>query len=120
MSKKAMKNAGIFLVLALASVIASAQSRPGQIGHSAQGTLTVTVIVESSVGLVAGADGKQQLIVANAPDPKQTFSRQAPSVAYSFPGKPVRFEVTREMQLLNVTGGPASSEPVTLVTVVPR
>ena len=41
---------------------------------SAQGTLTVTAVVMSSVGLVVGADGQQRLVIANAPDPADNVS----------------------------------------------
>ena len=126
-NQKAMKTAILLLVFAFAGTATSGQSRQGQIGHSAQGSLTVTVVVESSVGLIASPNGKQQLVVANAPDSKETFSGQAPlkkdsraSVVYSFPGKPVHFDVTRETQLTNVTSGKAVYPPVTVVTVVPR
>lgn len=36
-------------------------------GKSAQGSLTVTAIVVSSVGIVIGPNGEQVLVVANAP-----------------------------------------------------
>jgi hypothetical protein len=39
-------------------------------GKSAQGTLTVTATVVSSVGIVMGIHGEQVLIVANAPAAK--------------------------------------------------
>ena len=114
-----MKTLGTLILLAIASVAASAQSRQGQVGRSAQGTLTVTVVVESSVGLVASPDGRQQLIVANAPDSRETFSPQMPAVAYNFPGKPVHFDIMRATKMLNVTGK-SNHQPVTITTVVPR
>lgn len=40
----------------------------------AQGSLTVTATVVSSVGLVIGPDGEQRLIVANAADPADNVS----------------------------------------------
>jgi hypothetical protein len=42
---------------------------------SAQGNLTVTATVVSSVGLVMGPDGEQRMIVANAADPSDNVSR---------------------------------------------
>jgi len=36
-------------------------------GKSAQGTVTVTVTVASSVGILIGPNGEQILVVANAP-----------------------------------------------------
>jgi hypothetical protein len=41
---------------------------------SAQGSLTVTLTVVSSVGVVTGPDGEQRIIVANAADPKDNVS----------------------------------------------
>ena len=114
-----MKTIGTFILLAIASIAASAQSRQGHVGRSAQGTLTVTVVIESSVGLIAGPDGRQQLVVANAPDSRETFSRHTPAVAYNFPVKPVHFDVTSETQVMKVTGK-ANRQPVAITTVVPR
>jgi len=114
-----MKTVAILILFAIASIAASAQSPQGRVGHSTQATLTVTVVVESSVGLVASPDGRQKLIVANAPDSRETFSRQMPAVAYNFPGKRVHFDVTRETQVMNATGK-ANHQPVTITTVVPR
>lgn len=41
----------------------------------AEGRLTVTATVVSSVGLVMGPDGEQRIIVANAVDPRDNVSR---------------------------------------------
>jgi hypothetical protein len=41
---------------------------------AAQGDLTVTATVVSSVGLVIGPDGQQKLVVANAADPGDNVS----------------------------------------------
>jgi hypothetical protein len=41
----------------------------------AEGRLTVTATVVSSVGLVVGTDGEQRIIVANAVDPRDNVSR---------------------------------------------
>lgn len=43
------------------------QNRPSRPAGSAEGALAVTATVVSSAGLVIGADGRQRLIVANAP-----------------------------------------------------
>jgi hypothetical protein len=64
----------LFLVLSTVSVSHS-QSRPGQSGASARASLTVTATVESSVWLVSEPDGTREVVVANAPDPKESFSR---------------------------------------------
>jgi hypothetical protein len=41
----------------------------------------VTATVVSSVGLVVSPDGEQQIIVANAADPRDNVSRMQPVVA---------------------------------------
>jgi hypothetical protein len=46
------------------------QSRPQRPAGSAEGTLAVTATVVSSTGVVIGPDGQQQIIVANAADPR--------------------------------------------------
>jgi hypothetical protein len=43
-------------------------------GKSAQGSLTVTAIVVSSVGIVVGPNGEQVLVVANAPAGDNTLT----------------------------------------------
>jgi hypothetical protein len=45
---------------------------------AAQGTLTVTATIVSSVGLVIGPDGEQRLMIANATDPSDNVSRLQP------------------------------------------
>ena len=42
---------------------------------SAQGELTVTATVVSSVGVEIGPDGEQRIVVANAVDPRDNVSR---------------------------------------------
>jgi hypothetical protein len=49
-------------------------ARAGIVG-GAEGSLTVTLTVVSSVGLVVGPDGEQRLVVANAADPRDNISR---------------------------------------------
>jgi hypothetical protein len=53
--------------------VAQGQSPHQQSGGPAQGSLRVTVTVEPSVWLMMTPDGKQETIVANAPDPKESF-----------------------------------------------
>ena len=48
--------------------------RAGVVG-GAEGSLTVTLTVVSSVGLVVGADGEHRMVVANAADPRDNVSR---------------------------------------------
>jgi hypothetical protein len=50
-------------------------------GNGAEGHLTVTATVVSSVGLVVSPEGEQQIIIANAADPKDNVSRFQPAVA---------------------------------------
>ena len=45
------------------------------VAAGAEGRLSVTLTVVSSVGLVVGPDGEQRLIVANAIDPRDNVSR---------------------------------------------
>jgi hypothetical protein len=49
-------------------------------GRGAEGRLMVTAIVVSSVGLVVSADGEQQIVIANAPDARDSVSRLEPVV----------------------------------------
>jgi hypothetical protein len=75
-------------VLLLGSLQARAQQPLStRAGGSAEGRLTVTLTVVSSVGLVAGPDGEQRLIIANAVDPKDNVSRLQPVVAVAL--KPI-------------------------------
>ncbi|HEY2392482.1 MAG TPA: hypothetical protein VGK22_15005 [Candidatus Angelobacter sp.] len=50
------------------------------VAGGAEGHLTVTATVVSSVGLVVGPDGEQRLVVANAVDPRDNVSRLQPVV----------------------------------------
>ncbi len=49
-------------------------------GNGAEGRLTVTATVVSSVGLVVSPEGEQQIIIANAADPKDNVSRLQPAM----------------------------------------
>jgi hypothetical protein len=90
------------------------------------------------------------VVVANAPDPKESFYRPAPrkqakaaqsataatqrqvvsemiadqgraAVAYSFPGRPEQFEVTRANRMMDVPdGGKIRREAVAITTIVAR
>jgi hypothetical protein len=72
---RVMKVGPVLVLLLLISYPADSQSHPGKLSGSAQGSLTVTATVESSVWLVMEPDGKQEIFVANAPDPKESFYR---------------------------------------------
>jgi hypothetical protein len=59
--------------------IATAQRRPNPAALSAQGSaqggLTVTTIIASSVGVVMGPDRQEHLVAANAVDPADNVSK---------------------------------------------
>ena len=73
---------GIALTAGLTCSLAAFAQQPAspRAGGSAEGRLTVTMTVVSSVGLVVGPDGEQRMIVANAVDPKDNVSRLQPVV----------------------------------------
>src|SRR5579859_3770101 len=74
-----MKVGALFAVLIFTFSVCHSQSQSKHPGGSAQGSLNVTATVVPSVWLVMGPDGKQDVIVANAPDPKESFYRAAPA-----------------------------------------
>ncbi|HET9838067.1 MAG TPA: hypothetical protein VFR84_07520 [Candidatus Angelobacter sp.] len=93
---ESMKVGSVFL-LVLFVLHSQAQSQKGRTGNTSHGSLAVTATVDSSVWLFAGPDGKQQVIVANAPDPKQSFFRSRDAVQFTFPESPRRFELKNEI-----------------------
>ena len=72
-----MKAALVSVMALLGYSLAHAQSPQRGTGKSAEGSLTVTAVVDSSVSFVMKPDGTQQVIVANAPDGQQFFYRPA-------------------------------------------
>jgi hypothetical protein len=70
--------AGMLLLYCLQPFAQRAPSSAG--GGGAEGRLTVTATVVSSVGLVVGPDGEQKMVVANAADPRDNVSRLQPVV----------------------------------------
>ena len=67
------------LVLCILSIpfictVASAQSGHGRAGGSTQGSLAVTVTVVPSVRLDMDSDDRQEVIIANSADSKDSFS----------------------------------------------
>lgn len=46
--------------------------------RGAEGTLTVTMTIVPSVGLMVGPDGQQRLVYANTVDPRDNVSRLQP------------------------------------------
>ena len=113
----------VFIVTWIVSTVtALAQPTSERGARSSQGSLTVTAVVQSSGGVIATDDGKQEVFVANAPGSPATLSRMRrlqsdaqATVAYTLPTGSLQYELTRETLLTS-----ASSEPVIVVTVVPR
>jgi hypothetical protein len=87
----AMKVGPVLILLVFFSSITHSQPQSGNLPGSAKGSLTVTATVESSVFLVIEPDGRQQVVVANAPDPKESFYRppasKSPKSQQEHPGK---------------------------------
>jgi hypothetical protein len=66
---------GFVIILVLFTFnVSRSQARHGKSGSSAQSSLAVTATVEPSVWLVMESDGKREVIVANAPDSRESFS----------------------------------------------
>jgi hypothetical protein len=135
----------LILVLVISNIAHSQAGQHGQSGSAVQGSLTVTATVESSVWLV-DPDGKREIVVANAPDPKESFSQPrslkrksaAPAalvkqpaktkeparqddaaVQFTFPTSSKQFEVTKKTVVMDVSeGGKTERRPVVVTTVV--
>jgi hypothetical protein len=110
--------ATVFLFVAVlgCNSLAHAQVRGGTSygGGSAQGTLSVTVIVVTSVGVITEPNGEQKIVVANAVDPAdnvswlQTASTTAPSTGQT--------QMTKQCEVLKQQ---SSSRICSEVTVPP-
>jgi hypothetical protein len=74
-----MQAGPVLLLFLFTFSVAQGQLPYRESGGPAQGSLRVTVTVEPSVWLVMATDGKQEMVVANAPDPKEAFFH-APSL----------------------------------------
>jgi hypothetical protein len=137
----------LILVLVISNIAHSQAGQHGQSGSAAQGSLTVTATVESSVWLV-DPDGKREIVVANAPDPNESFyhsqthkrksaapaaakqtavtkelvrNQDGAAVQFSFPTGSKQFEVTRKTVMMDVSeGGKTERRPVMVTTVVPH
>jgi hypothetical protein len=72
-----MKVVFVFILFLFSCADGQSQGRPGQSGSSAHSSLTITATVAPSVWLVMEPDDKQNIVVANAPDPKEFFSHAA-------------------------------------------
>ena len=134
----------LILVLVISNIAHSQAGQHGQSGSAAQGSLTVTATVESSVWL-QDPDGKHEIVVANAPDPKESFSHSrspkrksaAPAavkqpakkkeparqddaaVQFTIPSSSKQFEVTKKTVVMDVSeGGKTERRPVVVTTVV--
>ena len=73
--EKAWPSIFVFILLFL-SISAVAQSN-GK--GSTEGTLTVTATLVASANLIIESDGKQEMVIANAPDPRDNVSRLLPT-----------------------------------------
>jgi len=145
-----MKVGFVLILVFLICSVSHSQAPSRQSGSSAQGSLTVTAIVEPSVWLVMEPDGKRDVVIANAPDPKESFSHvpvnkagrksAAPTTAkhtsiakelvhnqnhdavqFSFPTSSKQFDVSRRTVMMDVSeGGVTARRPVIVTTVVPQ
>jgi hypothetical protein len=79
----------LILVLFICS-IAQSQTRH-ESGASAANSLTVTATVAPSVWLVMEPDGRQDMVVANAPDSKESFSHSSAKAHRKSPGTETKF-----------------------------
>lgn len=128
-----MKVSHVLILVLFICSIAQSQTRHEQSGASAASSLTVTATVAPSVWLVMEPDGKQNMVVANAPDPKESFShspakahRKSPTLAkkqtsssaisreslrsqddtavqFNFPNASKQFEVTQKTVMMDVS-----------------
>ena len=110
------------LIFSLSASAVRAQSPPDRHTRTRQGSLTVTAVVQSSVGVISTADGRQEVFVANAPAAPATVSRLdrlwsdgQDAVSFSFPAGPLQYQVNRETVFANAT-----SQRLVVVTVIPR
>jgi hypothetical protein len=106
----------LFLVFLACNSLAHAQVRGGTSygGTSAQGTLTVTVTVVTSVGVITGPNGEQKVVIANAADPAdnvswlQAIPTNTPSAGHT--------QMTKHCE---VSGRQSSSGPCSQVMIQP-
>jgi hypothetical protein len=136
-----MKVGPIVILLLFTFNVSHSQTLNRTSGSSAHSSLTVTATVEPSVWLIMEPDGKRDVVVANAPDPRESFSH-APAKAHrngtarkqtAIPNKstndavqfnlptPKRFDVGEKTVMMDVSeGGKTGRRPVTVTTVVPQ
>src|SRR4051794_34899846 len=143
-----MKVGPVIILVLFTFNLSRSQARHGKSGSSAQSSLTVTATVAPSVWLVMEPDGKQDMVVANAPDPKESFShapakarrqsanlakkqnssivrsqerlqkRDDTSVHFDFPTVSRQFDVTQKTVIVNVSEGAKTVTRPVIVTTV--
>jgi hypothetical protein len=136
-----MKVGPIVILLLFTFNVSHSQTLNRTSGSSAHSSLTVTATVEPSVWLIMEPDGKRDVVVANAPDPRESFYH-APAKAHrnrtarkqtAIPNKsandavqfnlptPKRFDVSEKTVMMDISeGGKTGRRPVTVTTVVPQ
>jgi len=144
-----MKVGPVIILVLFTCNVAHSQAQHGQSGSSTQSSLTITATVEPSVWLIMEPDGNRDVVVANAPDSKESFShvpvkagkknaaakketssftsQELPrhqddaAVQFTFPIAPPHFEVTKKNAMMEVSeGGKAYRRPVMVTMVVPQ
>jgi hypothetical protein len=143
-----MKVGPVIILVLFTFNVSRSQARHGKSGSSAQSSLTVTATVEPSVWLVMEPDGKRDVVVANAPDPKESFSHRFPKphktsasptkkqnssvaksqeplqkqddteVHFDFPTASRQFDVTQKTVMVNVSEGAKTVARPVTVTTV--
>jgi hypothetical protein len=143
-----MKVGLVFILVFSICSIGQSQIQNGESGASARGSLTVTATVAPSVWLVMEPDGEQNIVVANTPDPRESFSRastktskkstrlakkqnssiaksQGPpqkqddaSIDFDFPTVSKQFDVTHKTIIVNVSEGAKTVARRVIVTTV--
>jgi hypothetical protein len=140
-----MKVGPVIILFLFTFTISHSQSLNRPSGSPAQSSLTVTATVVPSVWLIVEPDGRRDAVVANAPDPKESFfhapakthgnrtakNKTAPptksvrnkvdnAVQVTLP-TPKRFDVSKETVTMDVSeGGKTSRQHVIVTTVVPQ
>jgi hypothetical protein len=136
-----MKVGPIVILLLFTFNVSHSQTLNRTSGSSAHSSLTVTATVEPSVWLIMEPDGRRDVLVANAPDPRESFSH-APAKAHrndtarkqaAAPNKsandavqftlpaPKRFDVSEKTVMMDISeGGKTGRRLVTVTTVVPQ
>ena len=82
----AMRSWALILILTV-FILLTRSSASAAVKSGGNGELRVTVTVVSSVGIMIGPDGKQRVVVANAPDLQREF--EAMFRTSDTPGTPV-------------------------------